>query len=231
MLEYIEGQTLAEHLARAGGPLPVAEVCGYALQAAAGLAHTHEMGLAHRDINPNNLLVDRDGVVKILDLGLARFVQPGKRPRVSDSDAGRVMGTADYVSPEQLFDCDAADHRTDIYSLGATLYHLLTGQPPFTGSTTAKIVAHHLQPVPTAHEVRTDVPEEVSAVIARMMAKDPADRYQSAAEVMEALLPFATEGVAGEVAAEMKRRSKLVIAGLIGVILLACVLVAILLRS
>lgn len=231
VLEYIEGQTLGERLAAAGGRLPVAEVCGYALQAAAGLQHAHEMGLAHRDINPNNLLVDTAGVVKILDLGLAQFFQAGNTSLSGKTDPGRVMGTADYVSPEQLIDCAAADHRTDIYSLGATLYHLLTGQPPFAGTTTAKIVAHHLQPVPTAHEVREDVSEDVSAVLARMMAKDPAERHQSAAEVMEALLPFVTEGVAGEVAAEMNRtrRGKLLFATLLGGALLVVAVAAILL--
>lgn len=231
VLEYIEGQTLAGRLAEAGGRLPVAEVCGYALQAAAGLEHAHQIGLAHRDINPNNLLVDTAGVVKILDLGLARFFQSGNASLSGQTDAGRVMGTADYISPEQLVDCAAADHRTDIYSLGATLYHLLTGQPPFTGSTTAKIVAHHLHPVPTAHEVRADVPEEVSAVIAKMMAKDPAARYQSAAEVMEALLPFATEGVGGEVAAKIKRHRQDRLWAVIGAgaLVLAAVVAAVLL--
>jgi serine/threonine-protein kinase len=221
VLEYIEGQTLNDRRLAAGGRLSVAEACGYAVQIAAGLQHAHELGLAHRDINPNNVLVDTSGVVKILDLGLAHFFQSGPPALSGRSDPGRVMGTTDYVSPEQLIDCASADHRTDIYSLGATLYHLLTGQPPFSGTTTAKIIAHHLQPVPTAHEVQPDVPEAVSQVIARMMAKTPAERYQSAAEVMEALLPFASEGVAGQFAAQLhrtrsRRRWWLGLAGAIG---------------
>jgi serine/threonine-protein kinase len=232
VLEYIEGQTLGERRLAAGGRLSVAEACGYALQAAAGLQHAHEKGLAHRDINPNNLLVDTNGVVKILDLGLAQFFQSGNASLSGRNNPGRVMGTTDYISPEQLIDCAAADHRTDIYSLGATLYHLLTGQPPFSGTTTAKIVAHHLQPVPTAHEVCEDVPEAVSKVIAKMMAKNPADRYQSAAEVMQALLPFATEAVTRNFATELQRSRthKLVLMGLAGGIALIGVLLAVLLN-
>ena len=200
VLEYVDGETLAEKLAAAGGRLPVGEACAYAVQAAAGLQHAHEKGVAHRDIKPGNLLVDREGVLKILDMGLARFFESEADRLTHRLDPGGVMGTADYVSPEQLVDCARADHRTDIYSLGATLYHLVTGQPPFSGTTTAKLVAHQLQDVPTAHAVREEVPEGLSAVIAKMMAKNPADRYQTAAEVVAALVPFVDDshnGTAG----------------------------------
>jgi serine/threonine-protein kinase len=190
VLEYIEGISLAERLAQAGGALPVGEACAYAAQAAAGLQHAHAKGLAHRDVKPGNLLVDREGVVKLLDMGLARFFENESDKLTQGADPLSVMGTADYVSPEQLVNARTADHRTDIYSLGATLYHLVTGRPPFDGPTSAKLIGHQLQTVKPAHAVRPEVPEELSAVIGKMMAKDPADRYQTAADVVAALLPF-----------------------------------------
>ncbi len=186
VLEYIDGQTLDRKL-RKQHRLPVGEAVSYIVQAAAGLQHAHEKGVAHRDIKPANLLLGRDGLVKILDLGLAQFFEDSssKLPRSSDI----VMGTTDYVAPEQLSG-DEADHRSDIYNLGATLYHLLTGQPPFTGSTAAKMVAHHLSAVTPAHTLCPDIPEELSRVVEVMLAKNPNDRYQTAAEVIQALMPF-----------------------------------------
>jgi serine/threonine-protein kinase len=156
------------------------------VQAAAGLQHAHDKGVAHRDIKPSNLLVGRDGIVKILDLGLAQFFEDSNAKLAR---SGTVMGTTDYVAPEQLLGA-ATDHRADIYNLGATLYHLLTGQPPFSGTTAAKMVAHHLAAVPPASEVCADVPEPLSDVVSTMLAKDPAERYQTAAEVVQALMPF-----------------------------------------
>jgi serine/threonine-protein kinase len=186
VLEYLDGETLDRHLA-AGGPLPVGEAVSYAVQAAAGLQHAHEKGVAHRDIKPANLLVGHDGIVKILDLGLAQFFEDSAT--TLDRAAGVAMGTTDYVAPEQLVGGES-DHRADIYNLGATLYHLLTGQPPFTGTTAAKMIAHHLSAVPPAHDVCADVPEPLSAIVEKMLSKDPNDRYQSAAEVVQALMPF-----------------------------------------
>jgi len=186
VLEYIDGETLDRRLA-ATGQLSVGEAVGCAVQAAAGLQHAHEKGVAHRDIKPANLLLGRDGIVKILDLGLAQFFEDsGTRLH---RGSGEIMGTTDYVAPEQLLGAET-DHRADIYNLGATLYHLLTGQPPFTGTTAAKMVAHHLAAVPPAHDVCPDVPEDLSAVVERMLAKDPAERFQTAAEVVQALMPF-----------------------------------------
>ncbi len=198
VLEYVEGQSLADRLSEAGGVLSVSEACAYVVQVAAGLQHAHEKGLAHRDIKPGNLVVDREGIVKILDMGLARFFADADGLLTRRHAPGSVMGTADYVAPEQLLDSSTADHRADIYSLGATLYHFVAGRPPFDGTTTAKLIAHQLHAVPPAHSVKADVPEKVSAVIERMMAKDPADRYQSAAEMVVELLPFVcTTGPAG----------------------------------
>jgi serine/threonine-protein kinase len=190
VLEYLDGQTLDRRLA-ARGRLPVGVAVGYAVQAAAGLQHAHEKGVAHRDIKPANLLVGRDGVVKILDLGLAHFFEDSgtKLGRPAGAGSGPVMGTTDYVAPEQLSGAEA-DHRSDNYNLGATLYHLLTGRPPFSGTTTAKMIAHHLEDAAPAHAARPDVPRALSAAVATMLAKDPAARYQSAAEVVHALMPF-----------------------------------------
>ncbi|MBA4188555.1 MAG: hypothetical protein C0467_11165 [Planctomycetaceae bacterium] len=195
VLEYIVGRSLADRLAVAAGPIPVPVVCGYIVQVAAGLKHAHDKGIAHRDIKPANILVDKEGVVKILDMGLARFFDDDNDRITRDLDGGSVMGTADYVAPEQLMDSANADHRADIYALGATFYHLITGRPPFQGSTTAKLVAHQLKPVPPAHKVCEDVPKEVSAIIAKMMAKDPVERYQSATDLIPELLPYVGDGV------------------------------------
>jgi eukaryotic-like serine/threonine-protein kinase len=190
VLEYIQGRSLEEVLAEAGGRLPVSTACDYVVQAAAGLQHAHDKGISHRDIKPANLLVNPDGVVKILDMGLAKFFQNTTIPSTESQEPGAVMGTADYIAPEQAIACSAADHRADIYSLGATLYHLVTGEPPFQGTLAAKLIAHQLHEVPTAHEIREDVPEGVSDIIAKMMAKEPSQRYQTAAEVVQALLPY-----------------------------------------
>jgi eukaryotic-like serine/threonine-protein kinase len=191
VLEYIRGISFFDILVESGGRLPVADACGYVVQAAVGLQHAHEKGISHRDIKPSNLLLTPEGVVKILDMGLAKFFQDPRNRSIETHEPGVVMGTADYIAPEQAIACSAADHRADIYSLGATLYHLVTGEPPFHGTTAAKLIAHQLHDVPTAHEVREDVPEGVSEVIAKMMAKEPSERYQTAADVVESLLPYA----------------------------------------
>ncbi|HUR54463.1 MAG TPA: serine/threonine-protein kinase [Gemmataceae bacterium] len=190
VLEYVEGIDLGSRIKEAGGRIPVGEATGYAVQAAAGLQHAHEKGLVHRDVKPQNLLVDKDGVLKILDMGLARFFEDEDDKLTAKLDGGGVMGTADYVSPEQLLDSASIDHRADIYSLGATFYHLITGQTPFSGNTTSKLVAHQLHEAPAPNEVCADNPEEVSDAIEKMMQKDPDDRYQATAEIIPDLLPF-----------------------------------------
>ncbi|HEY1187325.1 MAG TPA: serine/threonine-protein kinase [Gemmata sp.] len=186
VLEYIDGETLDRTLS-ARGRLPVGEAVSYAVQAAAGLQHAHDKGVAHRDIKPANLLVGRDGIVKVLDLGLADFFEDSGTKLARRDGA---MGTTDYVAPEQLRDCAAADHRADIYNLGATLYHLLTGQPPFIGTTAAKMIAHQLTPAKPPRKLRDDIPEALSDAVEVMLAKDPGDRYQTAGEVVQVLLPF-----------------------------------------
>jgi serine/threonine protein kinase len=194
VMEYVDGPALVD-IVRTRGPLPVARACNYARQAAVGLHHAHLAGLVHRDVKPGNLLVDRGGVVKVLDMGLARFFHDGIDDITRRFDDNAALGTADFVAPEQALDSHHADCRADIYSLGATLYALVTGQTPFgPGTSMQKMLRHQLQEPPPLREVRPDAPEGLAAVLGRMMAKAPAARYQSAAEVYQALAPWDTGG-------------------------------------
>jgi formylglycine-generating enzyme required for sulfatase activity/tRNA A-37 threonylcarbamoyl transferase component Bud32 len=175
-MEYVDGVDLAE-LVRQKGPLPVAIACQYIRQAALGLQHAHEKGLVHRDIKPHKLIRSRKGEIKILGFGLAKV--------------RREEGGADYMAPEQASDARTADIRADIYSLGCTLYYLLTGRPPFTEQTVMKVIlAHREKPPMPVEAVRPDTPAELATVVARMLAKDPAARYQTPAEVARRLTPF-----------------------------------------
>jgi hypothetical protein len=211
-MEYVEGQSLAQHV-QARGPLPVREACEYARQAALGLQHAHEQGMVHRDIKPHNLMLTPAGQVKVLDFGLARFVReqdpsgggPVKESDPGLTDPGETMGTLDYVAPEQARDAHHADGRADVYSLGCTLSFLLTGQVPFPGAGAAEKLARLAfdEPVPLA-ELRPDLPESLAEVVARMMARRPEDRYQTAAEAAAALAPFAGPAD-GEAAARLSR--------------------------
>jgi serine/threonine protein kinase len=209
VMEYVEGISLAA-LVHQRGPLPVAEACTYIRQAALGLQHAHEHGLVHRDIKPSNLMVvggESPGPthhapltshqVKILDFGLARLPHTADGSRVGGASngpltgAGAVLGTADYIAPEQADDPRAADIRADIYALGCTLFHLLAGRPPFPEGTVAQKLDRHADtPLPRLETVRPEVPPGLEAVVARMTAKDPADRYATPAAVAEALAPF-----------------------------------------
>lgn len=198
VLEYAPGRDLAV-LLRDRGPLPVGEAVGYAWQAAAGLAHAHAQGFIHRDVKPANLLVDESGGVKVLDLGLARSDRPGDARLTDELDSGTVLCTPDYVAPEQARG-GPLDGRTDIYSLGVTLYAMLTGRPPFDGSVTQKLVAHQARAPRPAHVVRPDLPRGVSDLVARMMAKDPADRFATMADVGRALEPWKAGAPSAETA-------------------------------
>jgi serine/threonine protein kinase len=192
-MQYVDGPNL-KVLVRDRGPLPPGPALDYFLQAALGLEYAHAAGVVHRDVKPSNLLVDRKGLVKVLDLGLARLEDDLRAERPSDAPPGRLtvrdqmLGTADYMSPEQANDTRVADARSDIYSLGCTLYYLLTGKPPYPGDTVAQtLLAHHQSPIPSLRAVRNDVPEQVDAIFARMLAKQPHERYQSLSEVLAAL--------------------------------------------
>jgi uncharacterized protein (TIGR03067 family) len=228
VMEYVEGISLAR-LVEERGPLPVAQACAYARQAALGLQHAHECGMVHRDIKPQNLMVAKEtGRVKILDFGLARFVSEaaeeaaasptGADPAGQLTQASTLMGTPEYVAPEQIRAAHAADIRADIYGLGCTLYFLLAGHAPFPhGSPLQKITAHlQAAPRPLA-QIRPDVPAALARVLDRMLAKDPAGRYQTPAEVAEALAPWAE----GPRPAPRRRRTWLPIAA--GVLLVVLV--------
>jgi urea transport system substrate-binding protein len=196
VMEFVQGKSLSD-LIEERGPLPVAEACEYVRQAAIGLQHAYERGMVHRDIKPSNLIVTADGQVKLLDLGLARLT--AERSGGKDlTTRQQVLGTLDYMAPEQWDDSHGVDIRADIYSLGCTLYDLLTGQPPFADSryesVLKKMKAHADVPPPPVHERRADVPAELSAVLDRMLAKNRLDRYQTPAEVAQALAPFTVRG-------------------------------------
>jgi serine/threonine protein kinase len=193
VMEYVDGSSLYD-IVRKHGQMDVFRACHYIRQAAIGLQHIHENQLVHRDIKPGNLMVDRQGIIKILDLGLARFfsAHSGSKDELTENfDKHAMMGTADYISPEQAMDLHEVDIRADIYSLGATLYFLLAAQPPFQGkSITQKLMLHQMKTPEPVTTHRADVPAELAAVIDRMMRKEPGDRYQTPAEVAEALSPW-----------------------------------------
>ena len=193
VMEYVEGRDLAS-LVKERGPLEVGQAVECILQTAQGLQYAHGKGIVHRDIKPSNLLLNKEGTVKILDMGLARIA--GSEVSVTGLEqlttAGQVMGTGDYMSPEQAFDSHNVDIRADIYSLGCTLYRLLTGMPPYARDSLMKIlIAHREAPIPLLAEARPDVPPALEAVFRKMVAKDPNDRFATPAEVADAIGPLA----------------------------------------
>ena len=191
VLEYVDGQDLSSILA-AKGPLRVALALDYIIQTAEGLQYSHRKGIVHRDIKPANLLVDSTGVVKILDMGLAFMAQHSDALEETTNQRltqqGQVMGTCAFMAPEQAIDIREADERSDIYSLGCTMYDLLVGRPPYDGKThMAIIVAHREDPIPSICAHRDEVPAAVDQVFQKMVAKRPEDRYTSMGEVIAAL--------------------------------------------
>ncbi len=189
VMEFVEGVSLARQV-KMRGPMSIVHACHFIRQAALGLQHAHELGMVHRDIKPHNLMLTRKGQVKILDFGLARFAREST-PAAELTQEGAVVGTPDYIAPEQALQPQNADIRADIYSLGCTMYFILTGQPPFlTGTCMQKLMAHAERMPPPVHELRPEVPKDLAAVVERMMAKNPANRYQTPAEVAQALAPF-----------------------------------------
>lgn len=189
VMEYVQGRDLL-HIVAERGQLDPARVADFGFQAALALDHAHRKGLIHRDVKPGNLLLTSDGRIKLLDLGLARFVQD-QVPAGNATMAGVGMGTPDYMAPEQFRDARSADVRSDIYCLGCTLYHLLTGHVPFpTDSVSAKYEKHERENATPIEEKCPDVPAGLVAAVQKMMAKRPEHRYQSAREVAEALAPF-----------------------------------------
>ncbi|HUG91767.1 MAG TPA: protein kinase [Planctomycetaceae bacterium] len=190
VMEYVRGADLRSVLARQG-PLDRDDALCCVLQASRGLACAHQQGIVHRDVKPGNLLVDREGIVKLLDLGLARLREAGdnpgdEQPPLSASNA--VLGTVDFVSPEQAFAPRTVDERSDIYSLGCSLYYLLTGRVIVSGDTPVeRLLAHRDAPLPSLREHRPELADELDPLIQRMIAKRPEDRFQTMAHVEQAI--------------------------------------------
>jgi eukaryotic-like serine/threonine-protein kinase len=207
VMEFVDGPNMQD-LVKRHGPLPVTQACDFIRQAAIGLQSAHDLGMVHRDIKPANLLVQKNTskatagsyVVKILDFGLARLHAPGEEGDHSGQDSiltnkQTVMGTPDYLPPEQARCLHLTDHRSDLYSLGCTFYYLLSGRVPFPGGTTLEKMLKQTSDEPEPLEsLRPDVPAGVVAVVRKLMAKDPAHRFQSATELARALSEFADEG-------------------------------------
>lgn len=186
VMEYVDGCDLQVMVEREG-PLDFVKVADFSRQAASGLAHAHAKGLIHRDIKPANLLIDSSGTVKILDLGLARFFDDRLEASLTTTHNESILGTADYLSPEQALDSHKVDTRTDIYSLGCTCYFMLTGQPPFPdGSVAQRLLAHQVKSPTAIEKLRSDVPVDLVTIVEQMIAKSADDRYQTSDEVAEA---------------------------------------------
>jgi serine/threonine protein kinase len=207
VMEYIDGASLQDIVKR-HGPMDVRRAIHYVRQAALGLQHAHDAALlVHRDIKPGNILIDRQGVVKILDLGLARFFD-SEESAISRKFEENVLGTADYLAPEQALDSHSVDIRADIYSLGATFYFCLTGSAPFQEGTVAQKLRWHQSRKPKpVRELRPEVSPAVAAVIETMMAKDRDRRYRVPSDVVEALAPWTKEPIPPPPEKEMPRLS------------------------
>ncbi len=200
-MEFVEGPNLERYLKK-NGPLPVGLACEIVFQTANGLSHAQEKGMVHRDIKPANLLLQQEPgndtvQIKILDFGLARFQQSEKesvKPIVAKEKT--VMGTPDFVSPEQTRDLHEVDIRADLYSLGCTFFYLLTGKVPFPGGTSMdKIIRHNSEIAAPIEEFRSDVPKSVANIVRKLMAKNPDERYQTPDELMDTLAPHAAPSV------------------------------------
>jgi serine/threonine protein kinase len=182
VMEYVDGQDLHQ-IVVGQGPLDFDTAADYIAQVAMGLQHAHEMGLVHRDIKPANCLVDKHAVVKLLDLGLAKLTEDDQAS-LTMANEENVLGTADYLAPEQALNSHEADGRSDIYSLGCTLYFLLTGSPPFPeGSISERLLKHQTARPESIFKARIDAPPSLVEICEVMMSKKPADRYQTAGEV------------------------------------------------
>lgn len=192
IMEYVQGFDW-ESLVHLCGPLPVTEACELIRQAAVALQYAHERGFVHRDVKPANAMLTLKGSVKILDLGLARLVE-NDRHDVTSISSGRLLGTLDYMAPEQAKSVQNVDRRADIYSLGATLYKLLTGVPPFfdqaAGGTLQKLTALATAPIPALTARCSPAPQLLEQIVTRMLAKKPDDRFDSMADIAVALEPL-----------------------------------------
>jgi serine/threonine-protein kinase len=186
VMEFIEGKDL-NTIVKQEGALPLELACNYIAQSAEGLAHAHEKGLIHRDVKPANLLVDKKGIVKILDLGLALF-SDNEQASLTVEHNENVLGTADYLAPEQARNSHKIDHKADIYGLGCSLYFVLTGRPPFPDGTLAQRIAKHQTEMPEdIRKLRPDCPRDLADICMKMMQKRPEKRYANMREIAIAL--------------------------------------------
>ncbi len=189
VMEYVDGIDL-QQLVKRDGALDFSTAADIIGQAARGLEHAHSKGVVHRDVKPANLLIDNKGSVRLLDMGLA-LVAAGDDESLTVANNENVLGTADYLAPEQALNSHNVDHRADIYGLGCTFYFLLTGKPPFSDGTLAQRIAKHQTEMPTAiRQLRSDCPGELEGICVKMIQKDPRYRYQSAGDVAEVLERF-----------------------------------------
>jgi len=192
VMEFVEGVDLHRYI-KEHGPLAVDKAVDYILQAARGLEHAHKQGIVHRDIKPANLLLDTQGTVKILDMGLARFHEGTSEKAPVDeaaalTETGSLMGTVDFMSPEQALDSRHADQASDMYSLGATLYFLLIGRALFDGETLmARVLAHRDNQAPSLRAARPEIPPQIDSIAQRMVAKKKGDRYPSMTDLIRDL--------------------------------------------
>jgi serine/threonine protein kinase len=207
IMDYVDGSSLQEMVSRFG-PLSPGRSAHYIRQAAQGLQAAHAAGLVHRDIKPANILLDRHGVIRVLDLGLARFFCDSEDPLTLKYDNNNVLGTADYVAPEQALNSHEVDARADIYSLGATFYFLLAGRPLFPeGKVTHKLMWHQTRQPTPLRQLRPETPPELAAIVERMIEKEPQRRYRALSEVIEVLTPWTTTPLPPPSEEEMPRLS------------------------
>jgi serine/threonine protein kinase len=205
VMEYVDGASLHDIVSRHGSMEPL-RAAHYIRQAALGLQHAHEAGLVHRDIKPGNLLLTRQGLVKILDLGLARLFRELRSEALEQNrQEYRMVGTDDYLAPEQVIDSDKVDIRADIYSLGATFYFLLSARPPFEDAAEDlhKLIGHVTRRPKPVREIRPEVPEGIANVMGRMMAKNPWERFQTPGAVAQALASWTRSPILPPPEAEM----------------------------
>ena len=187
VMQFVDGRDLSQ-VVKQKGAMPFDKAVNCVLQAARGLEYAHSQGVVHRDIKPANLLLDRTGTVKILDMGLARLDNASAGEQAELTGTGQIMGTIDYMAPEQALNTKDADARSDIYSLGITLWYLMTGRAAYDGETlTSKLLAHQQAPIPSLCTATEAATPELDAVFRKMVAKDAGERFQSMTEVIEAL--------------------------------------------
>jgi serine/threonine-protein kinase len=189
IMEYVEGHTVHEHLVKEG-PYTEADALAIVIQIARAMDHAHQAGLVHRDVKPKNILITGNGIAKLADMGLARAVSDRE---AAEAEAGKALGTPYYIAPEQIRGDVNIDYRADIYGLGATLYHMVAGRPPFQGPDVSAVLQKHLhEPLVPPDHVNPELTNGISEVVELCMAKDPATRYATTADLIEDLQAVAS---------------------------------------